>query len=97
MWRQVKIADRATSWACPGADRNSAHIANIATSVGIMTLDHEIEVARHWNSSGHNMTQEARRDFYSQIDNLGPMCKSCNSSRSGPSVVPDVGPDFRGP
>lgn len=64
---------------------------------GIFSLDHRKEVAEHWNDIGSKKDQNTRVDFYSDTSNLDPMCQSCNSSKSGPSVIPNVTENFRGP
>jgi hypothetical protein len=67
-----------------------------------VTVDHTTMVVDHWNSEGHNTTQDQRAAFYNDTSKLRLTTSANNSSdgalarASGHVYSPKVGPNFRG-
>lgn len=91
---------------CPGFGRD-AHPADRRSDTGRFALDHGQAVVQHWNkeAGGRFMTQDERKKFLREIENLSGLCTSCNGRKSGrekvgdknPTYLLDVGPNFSGP
>ncbi len=62
-----------------------------------LEIDHTIDVTIHWNTEGHNMTQDQRNEWYDNPSHLQVLCESCNSAKSKGTYIRKVGKNFRGP
>jgi len=90
------------AWLCPGFAPNNrpAHIVEKAGQV-----DHKMSVAEHWNDhGGNNTSQEKRREFNTDPNNLQILCEQCNQSKGSmgsdgtrATFKDSVGDNFTGP
>jgi hypothetical protein len=80
----------------PGLQWNP-HFADEKKTNEIPALDHMVEVGTHWNRIGHNQSQDEREAWYNDTSNHQVICTHHNSSKSGPTMRKDVGPNFKGP
>jgi hypothetical protein len=63
----------------------------------VISLDHNPAVSKHWNSKGNSTNQADRKEFYSRIEILDPMCLECNRHIGGEDYTPEVTESFTGP
>jgi hypothetical protein len=80
----------------PGLQWNP-HFADEKKTNEIPALDHMVEVGTHWNTIGHNQSQDEREAWYNDTRNHQVICTHHNSSKSGPTMRKNVGPNFKGP
>ncbi|MFJ6436206.1 hypothetical protein [Streptomyces sp. NPDC091416] len=92
-WGSDPLYSDPKAYPCPACGQLKRNVKG----PGIFSLDHRQEVAEHWNDIGRKKDQNTRVEFYSDTSNLDPMCQSCNSTKNGPSVIPNVTEKFRGP
>ncbi len=73
------------------------HFADEKKTNEIPALDHMVEVGTHWNRIGYNQSQAERVAWFNDTSNHQVICTHHNSSKSGPTMRKDVGPNFKGP
>jgi hypothetical protein len=73
------------------------HFADEKKTNEIPALDHMVEVGAHWNTLGYNQSQAERVAWFNDTSNHQVICTHHNSSKSGPTMRKDVGPNFKGP
>jgi hypothetical protein len=73
------------------------HFADARKRAQKPALDHIVEVGTHWNRIGYNQSQADREAWNNDTSNHQVICTHHNSSKSGPTMKKDVGPNFKGP
>ncbi|MFF3393045.1 hypothetical protein ACFYW1_19220, partial [Streptomyces sp. NPDC002669] len=88
LWSSDPLYTKPKSYVCPGNGTNqrTPHLADRDDPKQRISLDHVNPMSGHWMTQGNKCQHWQRVQFYNDLNDLAPMCLSCNGKKGGPNI-----------